>query len=679
MIRLGQKWQQDNSTDKIGPISASRSISLDNEGYVRLSSRPVSVYTSDPNATEFDADIGTILTIGRHAVGEFTSVTSSAVHGIVLDNTTVNGTEDEETGNPAGSINAWGAFWQNRWYASTSTTVIYKSSPFSPSSGSWTTGIITGLTAGVTHALEVFRNRNTLAVTDGNVVRQYDTGHSAGTAVTLPSDFEAVGLAYSGNKMGIITRLSSNTEGQGSDAYFFVWDGSSTSASVGVPIGSDSAQAIVPYKGTWVILTRTGQLLIWNGGGFQELAAFPFYYTPYIWGDFTAKTAYGQCMWVEGDVIYMNLSFVLDAYGRYQQTTLPYCPSGVWAYDPRCGLYHKYGSSMSTLRSLSVTSANVNTSTDILTTSDYVPPTGSIAKYVSASGTPIGGLLEYYDYYVIKLSSTTFQLATSYENAQLGIYIDLTSTGAATNSFYSIAVYDYNATVTERNGAITGIGTYELWGDHVIYGSQVYDFDSTTAYHQFQTTIPNLENRGYFVTPKLYAAANTDVTKQFVVRHSKLKDNDVIVVREKSNDAADLPITTASVTWFAANGFSTTSNIAPVLTAYQSNEAIEVEVLAGFGGGWIAQVASVTYENGTYSVELSEDIQGATTGMYSRVQFDNFKEAARITATTQSPDGVFSCPIGKVGRWSQYKVELRGINTTIEDVTLVSVPHKLPV
>lgn len=683
MIRIpNPTWQQSNKSDKFGNLSATRCINLDQEGYVKLSSRAMSVYTEDSSAPGFDSQIGRIITIGRYGDGDFTSVTSDSNHDIDLSSTVVDGVEDEEASNPSYTVNSWGAFWQNRWYVTTATTLAYKAISGGPT-GAWTANAVTGLTSGVTHALEVFKNRNTLCITDANVVRQYDTSHSAGTAVTLPSDYEAIALAYSNYRMGIITRLASTLEGQGTDAYFFVWDGSSTSASMGIPIGSDAAVAIVAYKGSWVILTRTGQLLFFNGGGFDELAAFPFYYSTYVWGDFINKVALGQIMWVEGDVIYINVAFNMDQYGRFLESYLPYCPSGIWAYDPKVGLYHRYAPSQSYLNTLTVTSGGVNTTTNVLTAnSGTVPSTGSMVRYADAGGTPITGLKEYHDYFVIKLSSTTFSLAETYDAALLGAAIDITSTGAATNSFLSLEMLDFNAVDINNSGALTVVGTYDQWGDHMIFGSDVYDYDSTNAWQHYMVTVPNAPNRGYFVTAKIYSQGTTDTQQKLVLRHKLLQDGDMIVIKEKHTDLFGLPTSTRratnGVTWTAQNAFYTTADIEEVYDAWTAGHAIEVEVLSGAGAGAMAEISDITYASGTYAVTLNEDIPYVIGGRVANVQFDNFKEYARVTVDNQK-DGYVDCPIGLSSKWSMYKVELRGVNTTIEDVTLVSVPHKLPV
>lgn len=70
--------------------------------------------------------------------------------------------------------------------------------------------------------------------------------------------------------------------------------------------------------------------------------------------------------------------------------------------------------------------------TDILTTSlDF---TNLSKVYLKSSGTLPGGLALLTPYYVIRLSSTTCKLATSYANAQAATAIDISSTGSGTHT-----------------------------------------------------------------------------------------------------------------------------------------------------------------------------------------------------------------------------------------------------
>lgn len=83
----------------------------------------------------------------------------------------------------------------------------------------------------------------------------------------------------------------------------------------------------------------------------------------------------------------------------------------------------------------------VNTGTDVITTAlahGYV--TGTLVR-LTTGGTLPTGLLAATDYYVINLTATTLQLASSYANALSGIPVNITATGSGT---VTIVLFDTN-------------------------------------------------------------------------------------------------------------------------------------------------------------------------------------------------------------------------------------------
>jgi len=677
-IPIEKKWSQYNNSDLFGTLSASRNINLDEEGYLKLSSRTFSILSPDA-----DADFGLPIAIGRSDDGDFEVVTEDQAFEVNINSayTSLSAVQDTDgTGEYGLATTSWGTFWQNRWYVTSNSNLGYKTI----STGDWQTNNLYSLTAGKTHALEVFRNRNTLCITDGNIVQQINTSHAESTLaqLTLPTDFEAVGLAYANARMGVITRLDSTVEGQGQDAYFFVWDGVSASANQGEPVGSDACVGIVSYKGTWIILTRTGQLRMWNGGGFQDIGAFPFYYKGTIWGGFLNKVGKGVNMWVEGDVVYINAQFEMSDYGRKQEQYLPYCPSGIWCFDPAVGLYHKYSPTLSNMELLTVGSINIDTSTDLFTiSSGNIPETGGVMRYLAAtSSNVVGGLTLRDDYYVIKVSSTTFRLATTRENAIVGEYINLTSVGGTNHYFLAMNVLDYGASIASDAAGIALTGKTTLVYDHMLFGTQLMDYDSTTALEQLNITVPEAEARGYFVTRAFQSDVINDTHQKLTVKHRPLTGNDVIVVKSKDRDIVGLPVSTKqngkTATWVSRNEFYTDADLSDVVDALAENVEVECEIIAGAGAGQLVKVESVVAESGTYYVLLSEDVIGASTNRNLHAQFDNYKQHAIITADTQNDRGYFESPVTGATKWIKYKIELRGVNTTIESIDVQHVPHK---
>ena len=97
MIKIpATNWQQANNSDRFGNISSTRNINFDSEGYLTLASRSFSVYSNDNTYPDFDNEVGTVLAIGRYALGKFTAVTSDANLSLSLSNTVWDEEEDAE-------------------------------------------------------------------------------------------------------------------------------------------------------------------------------------------------------------------------------------------------------------------------------------------------------------------------------------------------------------------------------------------------------------------------------------------------------------------------------------------------------------------------------------------------------------------------------------------------------
>lgn len=82
----------------------------------------------------------------------------------------------------------------------------------------------------------------------------------------------------------------------------------------------------------------------------------------------------------------------------------------------------------------SFATTDVNTSTDTITETSHNYYTGLVGQ-VSSSGSLPGGLSTSTDYYVIKLTANTYQLASSLANANAGTAVNLTSVGSGTHTF----------------------------------------------------------------------------------------------------------------------------------------------------------------------------------------------------------------------------------------------------
>ncbi len=675
MIKLPQnnQWKQPNSSYKMGTLWYTKNINLDEEGIIKMSPRTVNIFdssetTANIGSTNFDIPSA----FGRYSDNSFRVVTNDEPFDVSLAGVTKSISENTESNNPNLTTTSHGVWWQGDWYTSTSTTVTY----YDTSADDWASSApITSLSASVRHYMTVFKNKNSLAVSNGNTVKLYNTSHSNTVTLTLPADFEVIGLAYNYYKIGIITRLGTDLTGQNSNSFFFTWDGASSEAGTGVDIGAYTAISIVPYKSSFVVLTGEGQLLYWNGGGFDVLASFPFYFTQNRFSGQSSFQAYGDIMLVDGDTILINVGFELDSSNYKGDEYVVNNPSGVWCFDPSVGLYHKYSPSISRTYNHWITTGNVNTTTDIITTTNTIPATGNPLMISGLNGSLIGGITNRKIYYLIKLTSTTFQIAETKELAIAGTAVDLTS--QTENVFlWMYDLKDYGASYTGKTGAIAFFGTGKDWYTHIIGGTTLKNSADNDTETMFMA-VPFLDSVSSFVLPKLFLESTTETIKSLTVKHRPLDVHDKIIVKVKNVDYLNVPtssvITVSSqpANWTSSDEFYTGCDLNEIKTLFDAGEEIEVEFISGVGAGQMVKLTGIDYSAGTYAITLAEDVIGASAGLKSHFVMDNWKVCAEVDFDTQK-EGVFNVPIAKSSKAPQLKFELRGIGTAIEDIQIIN-------
>lgn len=660
-----------NRSDKSGNIWYTKNIDLSEEGYIKLSPRSVQIISDSSLDEQFDTDLNITASAGRYgASGGYFLATTDAPFKATISSISLSVTRDNDSGVPALSSESRGVWYQGAWHVSTASTVESK-----VIAGTWTERI-TGLTSGVDHPMEVFRNRNSILVGNGNVVKQYNSSYSNTTDLTVPTDYEVIGIKYSNNKVGIITTLSSTASGQDQEAFFFVWDGGTTSANGGYPVGTTAIAGIVAYKSSWVILTKTGRLLYFNGGGFEELAAFPFFFKDRIW-DNTNST--GDIMLTDGDLIYIHIDGELSTEGTKGQVILSNFPGGIWCYDSAVGLYHKYSPSISQLSVITVLSGGVDTTNDLLTAdSGTIPVTGSPIKFTFSPNTPIGGLTGGNVYYVINVSPTTFRLATTKENAENGVYIDLTSTGLATNYFQTLVLKDYGQTYLNTTGALTLTDT-----KNSIYAGLTHSFNGLnalgTSVNYFGMIVPEFDSIGYLVSPRLESSQVEDLMQKVFSKYYPLKSNDSITIKYKDEDVLGIPVATPffgqSCTWTSNTTFTFSKDISEA-DSYLDDDSkeLEVEIISGAGAGQMAQVSSITESSGTYTVTLTDEIEGVSASDTCNIIIDNWKKVGTITSDDTLGYKEFS--IESPSKFVKLKIILKGTDVKIEEILVPNAAYR---
>ena len=143
-------FSQPNNSDLFGNIHLSKNLNFDEEGYVKISPRSVSLLSS-----EDDTDFNIPVAFGRRQSGQFYIATIEDPFEIQIDDSAgITATQDADSGDPPPTfdVDSHGIWWENRWYVTADDILMYKT----PSSGDWTdVGSIT-LTASVQHPLEIF-------------------------------------------------------------------------------------------------------------------------------------------------------------------------------------------------------------------------------------------------------------------------------------------------------------------------------------------------------------------------------------------------------------------------------------------------------------------------------------------------------------------------------------------
>ncbi len=89
--------------------------------------------------------------------------------------------------------------------------------------------------------------------------------------------------------------------------------------------------------------------------------------------------------------------------------------------------------------SVAFTAGSVNITTDAITAAAHGMATGLKGQFTTTGGLP-AGLSLLTDYFIIKLTASTFQVAASLADAQAGTFIDLTTQGTGTHTFTPAAL-----------------------------------------------------------------------------------------------------------------------------------------------------------------------------------------------------------------------------------------------
>jgi len=594
-------------------------------------------------------------------------------------------TQDVDAGVVNNFDGSYGCVFNSNWYVSRSINLYFKSG------STWASTGLT-LSTGNPHMLENFESRQTLAVADGNLVRQVTTGHAFDTQLTLPVGTNTKILAYSGGRLGIVCTASVTDPTIMLEALFYVWDGSTTGANSSYTIGASAVTALVPYKNSWVILTQNGQLLYFNGGGFDEIARMP--YTDKNVVNVQSIYAASNAI-VEKDKIYFNIGCRINgshSYGNKLENNLVDSPAGVWCFDPAVGMYHMYSPSGSSITSALVSS--IDTSANTFTIGADIS-TGEEVLVSSASALPneisVGEV-----YYAINVSATVIKLATTYANALAGTAIDIS--GSATNLYFIISTWsDFGATVSpsESLGALylTG-GVSQYMNTHLFFGAPIVisTSDAGTRKEHLCSVTKGFKNTGEFEVTRAMSQSVTDSFSKIYLKYRPLKINDTITVKYRSLDTTKLPMTIpvgtggaqtavlwASTTQFTYGTIGGAGVLDGVKEMFDAGYSIDVFISGGAGAGQTTKLTAITNSSGVYTCTVQDALRGISSTKGSTVNFEHWNDLTTVSYTSENNKfGMVEIPLKEVkSKFVDVKVIMEGNEVEIEELQIIQSPAKL--
>jgi len=663
-----KKHLQENKNDLSGTIFKSRQIDLDDSGYVCLSTPSVAVMTTTDSS---DLDTVDAMYPCKDAIF-FNS--DEMFSGIIDLNTLTNRSTD--TGVPTPSVEEDVIFFNDAEVVSDGASIFYRSA-----STTWTS-VSTSLSATAPTVMAAWDSEDSLAVGGANLVKFVNSSWAVNsTVLTLPADYQVSSLETVGNTLFIGTRSLS-----GGDAKLFTISTIQVGVDFAYESGSFEIMSVKQFKSSVVLITSQGQLLRFNGGGFDQLAQLPVYSKDLEWADANNDytTVSNRSMVVDGDLIYINLSS-LTKDGKFR--SLPDFPSGVWCYDDtNDSFYHRYSPSATTIQKAEGGDVTVSVANDTftLTSGNLNAVVTGMPVVFNDGSTLIPELVDGGVYYIIKDSSTVFKLATTYTNALAGTQIDITGVGHVGQDFFIILTSDYGWTSFTKRMSMAVLNS-KLFdstraGRIAIAADLFTKQDTGTDLTVINGINPNLPNRGYFVTPRLNSPRVVDEYNNIWLKYSPLTVDDQIIIKYKDIQKYGYPFSSIKYgvnadwdgNWTSTTVFTTEADLSSVVAGE------EVEIIAGVGSGHIAFISTITENAGTYTVTLDEAFPYAVSGDKLRYNVDNWKKVGQ-TITSSSPntsEGVYKVPVSKKSKFLQIKIEMRGVKVRIEELIINNKDHK---
>jgi hypothetical protein len=169
------------------------------------------------------------------------------------------------------------------------------------------------------------------------------------------------------------------------------------------------------------------------------------------------------------------------------------------------------------------------------------------------------------------------------------------------------------------------------------------------------------DQRGYFVTPQIQAGSVRSYWQRLVAIFKKLENStDRIIVKYRTTvypaRRDDGRISSYGATWSDTDTFVVASaDFANVVAGD------EIEIFVGKGAGSLAHVLSITGTSPNYTVNLDEAIPNVSGVSY--IMVSRWTKLGTISSQTIQKK-IWS--IAKMSTWIQFKVELRGTESSPE-------------
>lgn len=649
--------KQLNQNETSGSLFVTKNISIEKLGQIKLSPAVIATLTRDDSA-----DFDTVDSMFKTDNGLYLNSKEVWYANTVGLNkpTSLSG----DTNRPTPAVEEDGIFFNDYEVISDDSSIYYRSG-----SSAWT-DISLSLTSGAPTQMAVFDAFSSLLVGNSDTVKMVDSTWTVTKTLTLPKGYQITTMDVNNNTAYIGTRHTANGE-----AKVFIWDGTSTGHNGSFGVGSFEVFALRAYQQSCAIITSAGELKQFNGGGFTRLALLPVYYDNKSWADplNDHSKISNRGMAVDGEYIYIRLDSQCDARDGYFSPTFP---GGVWCYDPNVGLYCKYTPSFTKVRSVNLSTSDVNPTTDVITLST-APITGTPIIYEIVGSTSIG-ITAFTPYFAINISSTTIKLASTYADALAGVAVDLTSTGNSFQKLYIVDTNDYGWSMAGARGAVDVltplIANNNAIAERVVFTAELHAKQNAgtgrTAFNVVNHKLPNI---GYFITPKLNSSSLEETYGRIGIKFKELKTDDVIEVKYKLVDKPNMPrasmgsnLNTAIVgktgTWTSTTTFTTPYDLS------DASVGDEIEITSGVGAGFMAHISSITSNSGTYTVTLDEAFIFAVNNDVMFFAIDNWTKVLKITNSNKTGHGYHTLPIDKNSKFVQLKIVLRGVGIIVEEL-----------